>query len=214
MNDPLKLAVALLAQRRNQTLIKLEECKLTWCFDLRWVEPSQADRVVEAAIEAGFLKEQKGGLKVTFPFDSIVIPTGFHPTLEELLAPLPRAQATPEPAQTASSSPSTPSEPSSTSTSPTTPPSEKEEPSKSSKGRPAKAVKSQEPLFPAIINAIQGDTGLSRREIISRVNRSQREHGLTDIEVEGLLEGARQGTELDRFYEPTSRLLRERYDDK
>lgn len=241
MTDPLKLAVATLAQRRNSEVMKREELKLTWCFDLRWVEPSQADRVILAAIDAGYLKEAPGGFMVTFPVDSLVIPTGFNPSLEELLTPLPlpvaKRSITPSSSSSRHSSapPSIPSSsPASSSSSgvistssskvsfiasstPDPTPSEKITRSNSRAKVSGKVVQpgsidGGEPIFPALIAAIQKRTGLPRREIISRINRSQKEHALTDIEVEGLLEAARQGLDLREFIEPTSRLLKGRYE--
>jgi len=164
LTHPLKLALAALFQKKGQTLLKLEECKLIWCFDLHYCEPAQVDGVVEVAIAAGYLKERPHGLELTFPVDDIDIPAGFKPGLKELLDAPPVKR--PEPA---------------------------------------------EPVFPGILAELHSGTGLSRREIISHINHSQKEHRLTDIEVEALLLGARRGVELDRFNEPVARLLQERY---
>lgn len=239
MTDPLKLAVAALAQHRNQSVMKPEECKLTWCFDLRWFEPSQADKVLQAAIGAGYLEERVEGLKVTFTVDELVIPTGFQPNLDELLTPLPipARPPPPDPSPTtraaSTSSTSSNSTSISSSTAITTPLDSSSTPAATSSSQPRpsssqpktsrsdqrsrtvtqnRSAKTDEPLFPVLIKVLQESTSLPRRDIISRINRSQKEHGLTDIEVEGLLEGARLGVTMDRYYEPISRLLKDRYD--
>jgi len=159
LTHPLKIAVAVLAQKRNQTEMKLEECKLTWCFDLHWFEPSQVKKIVQAALEAGFLKENDRGLEVTFPVDSVKVPTGFKPQIDDLLN---------LPTQT-------------------------------------------QPLFSQIIAELESSTGISRQDLIRRVNHSQKGHRLTDIEVEGLLVGAQMGIDLTHFHDPVARLLRQRY---
>lgn len=75
-----------------------------------------------------------------------------------------------------------------------------------------KALAQGEPeaIFPAIVRRICDATRLSRREVISLINRKQDEAGV-EIEVASMLVAAEKGVDVKGFIEPARKEMMERY---
>jgi len=75
-----------------------------------------------------------------------------------------------------------------------------------------KALAQSEPeaVFPAVVRLISDATKMSKREVISLVNRRQVEAGV-EIEVAAMLVAAEKGVDVRSFVEPARREILERY---
>ena len=76
----------------------------------------------------------------------------------------------------------------------------------------SKALAHSEPeaVFPAVVRKISEATKLSKREVISMVNRKQVEAGV-EIEVAAMLVATEKGVDIKSFVEPARREIMERY---
>lgn len=71
----------------------------TLSFDMEWVAPHEAEAVVAAMLNAGWLEEHAGEVKPAVDLGEVIVPYGWFPRPSRLLKPVP-AEAHPNPENT------------------------------------------------------------------------------------------------------------------
>lgn len=78
----IKNSVTLLYKKKGTDVISRKDLELIITMDFRWFNPSDANKLIDLAVAAGLLLEQKNGLKTNFDWRDRNVPIGFKPTPE------------------------------------------------------------------------------------------------------------------------------------
>ena len=134
MSD-LQRSIAVLFKRKGKGVLTEKEFVFSASMDLRWFSPKEAQKMLDAGLEGGFLKKVNGNVLPTFDFGEVKVPLDYRPTSDVL----------------------------------------KEVSRKRSKD-----------LFSELVETISKSKSVSKREIVSKVNKKQEMLGI-DIEPAALL---------------------------
>lgn len=78
MTTETKQLVAFLFQRSGTELLSAQEIYMTLSYELGWMTPGEAKKLIARAVDQGLLQEKKEGYVPTFDPRGIDIPLGFH----------------------------------------------------------------------------------------------------------------------------------------
>lgn len=80
--EELRRTLALLFRRKGKEVLTEKEFILSASMDLRWFPPRDAQRLLQAAVQAGLLKAEGGQVRPAFDVAAVEIPLDFQPTAE------------------------------------------------------------------------------------------------------------------------------------
>lgn len=78
----LRRAVARPFQIEGTDSLEREDCKKILSLKLNWFEPSEAEKLVDRALERGLLEETEEGLSTTFDVSGTEVPMEFVPAVD------------------------------------------------------------------------------------------------------------------------------------
>jgi len=78
MTTEAKQLVAFLFQRSGKELLSAQDIYMTLSYELGWMTPGEAKKLITQAVERGLLREDAEGYTPTFAFRDVDIPLGFH----------------------------------------------------------------------------------------------------------------------------------------
>ena len=170
---------------RGITSIARPDLERSLSFDMEWVAPHEAEEVVDALLNKGWLKSEQGELHLKVALGDVQVPFGWFPRPTHLLKPV---GPTSEPA-------STPSEQQ-------TPPQPQATPSPASTPSPEHLSNDpREALTRRLIRFIARQSGLSMDELERRAERKIRAfHHITPWLAYALV-GREQGLEMESIAE-------------
>jgi len=79
METEAKIIIAFLFNRSGKPALTESEVYLPLSMELGWFSTSEAQEFVAYAIAQGFLAQEEGMLRPTFPIEAVVVPVGFTP---------------------------------------------------------------------------------------------------------------------------------------
>jgi hypothetical protein len=181
--------VKFLFERNGESALSEQQLELTASMELRWFTPKNAKRLIELAKGLEILSTtEEGSLVLNFEPAEIKIPVGFKPhddllekleqKHEELSAHKNEAERPSETVKAAA--PSSPS--------------------------PGEIGKAQDDLFMKIIDKIAKAKDLEKTEVISKINKRQREQGF-EIEVLALIIANEYGVDIAEFLEDAEQIM-------
>jgi len=167
---------------RGQEGMAQADVERIFSFDMEWVAPHEAEEVVNALLNAGWLRSESGQLHLAVPLGEVDVPFGWFPRPARLMRPVP---ATGSPSTVAvATSPSSPSE----------------QPSPRSTARDMDASISDDPrarLTQRVAKFIARQSGLSMDELQRRAERKTRAFHLITPWMAYALVAREQGLVMD-----------------
>jgi len=102
---------------RGQDGMAQADVERIFSFDMEWVAPHEAEEVVNALVDAGWLRSESGQLHLAVPLGEVNVPFGWFPRPARLMRPVLATGSTPtESVSTSSPAPSAPPSPRSAAT--------------------------------------------------------------------------------------------------
>ncbi len=157
-------------------------------FDMEWVAPHEAEDVVNALLNAGWLKSENGQLHLAVELGEVEVPFGWFPRPNRLLSPVPATASSSE-ASPAPTAPTTPAPVAAKGQTVTSPPSLGEEPALSDDPRAR--------LTKRVARFIARQSGLDLDELQRRAERKTRAFHLITPWMAYALVAREQGLVMD-----------------
>ncbi|MCK5559669.1 MAG: DUF2240 family protein [Thermoplasmata archaeon] len=184
-----KRVVKFLFERNGKSELTEQQLELTASMELRWFTPTNAKRLIEIARDLEILKStDEDTLVLNFDPAEIKIPMGFKPhenLLEKLEDKYKELSAQIEEAQEVAAGGT-------------------KDKGTAKKHDPEALDRSQDDLFMKIINKIAETKDLEKTEVISKINKRQRERGF-EIEVLALIIAREHGVDITEFLDEADR---------
>jgi hypothetical protein len=204
----LEKTVAIVFKRKGKSMLSEREFINTLLFDLRWSDPGKspkivavdAQKILDAAVKAGLLTLNEGVLKPSFDYKTIEIPLNFMPskTVMEEIGGVPKPTQSVMPSPAPSSSIKEENKVETKASQDASPPPIKED-----------DASSDVPLNVVLIEDIARGTGLSRKELVARINKMQTRLQVA-FEVAALIVARDSGMDISKYYAITREEIRKK----